>query len=589
MTSNPARAAAVCALLATTWLASPASADLVPPKSYLTTPGGINVADGSLTYSVTDLAIGPLTLERFHRTGRRQPNDPDFGTNFSHNFDIYVAANPVNLGTDNRPIAHLGGSASGVYSQVKATLSSIAPANGDAERGYLEWSGGTNFSTGNYVYTDSSGTIYTFSRTVSAAGVPFYSQRVSEIVFPDGRKQNFVYVGGRLRRVEDSSGYALVLEYNGAGDINAACAFDRARTYVDGSTSCAGAALRTSYGYDSNGRLNSAVDAAGQATAYTNSADGITCITPPGFSSCQMSMALSNGRMGTQTLADGGTWSVYGDDPARLNDPDETPPQHGDNAVRVVDPAGVYVDLTFTKTSPYTMTDANGHVTEFRYTGGKLFHDTSNSADSHGTMLLEAILPEGQRYLAEYNGPYRGVTRERMLARPGSGLPDQERTLAYCGVPATRQNCARPAWIRDTAGNQTDFTYNARGQQLSEMQPAPTAGAARPLKLNTYVERYAYMLNAIGQLVPGPAPISIPATETLCQTVAGSSTPACDPAAPQTVTTVEYGPDGTANNLRPRGQVVSSGGQSRRTCFGYDATGNRISETAPRAGLTSCP
>jgi hypothetical protein len=32
-------------------------ADIIPPKVYATTPGGINVADGSLVYSVTDLAL----------------------------------------------------------------------------------------------------------------------------------------------------------------------------------------------------------------------------------------------------------------------------------------------------------------------------------------------------------------------------------------------------------------------------------------------------------------------------------------------------------------------------------------------------
>ena len=65
-------------------------ADIIPPKNFAVTPGGLNVADGSLTYSVTDLAIGTMKLERSHRTGgaSAQPNNPVFGSNFSSNFDI---------------------------------------------------------------------------------------------------------------------------------------------------------------------------------------------------------------------------------------------------------------------------------------------------------------------------------------------------------------------------------------------------------------------------------------------------------------------------------------------------------------------
>jgi hypothetical protein len=55
------------------------------------------------------------------------------------------------------------------------------------------------------------------------------------------------------------------------------------------------------------------------------------------------------------------------------------------------------------------------------------------------------------------------------------------------------------------------------------------------------------------------------------------------------VTTYEYGADGTANNLRVRGKVVTADGVSLRTCYGYDWQGNKISETSPRAGLATCP
>lgn len=141
----------------------------------------------------------------------------------------------------------------------------------------------------------------------------------------------------------------------------------------------------------------------------------------------------------------------------------------------------------------------------------------------------------------------------------------------------------------DANGNQTDYTYATWGGMLSEMGAPPSAGAARPLKLFTYVQKYAYIKNAGGGLTPAATPIWLPSTETECQTVAGSNTSVCDAGAPQKVTTFVYGADGTADNLLLRGVVISADGQTRLTCYGYDQYSNRISETRPRAGLTSCP
>jgi YD repeat-containing protein len=121
------------------------------------------------------------------------------------------------------------------------------------------------------------------------------------------------------------------------------------------------------------------------------------------------------------------------------------------------------------------------------------------------------------------------------------------------------------------------------------MQPAPSAGTARPLKLYTYVQKYAWIKNSGGTLVSANQPIWLPSTETLCQTVAGSNSPVCDSAAPQTVTTYQYGADGTADNLLLHGKAVSSGGTTLRTCYGYDAYSRKISETAPNANLATCP
>ena len=584
-----------CALLASTSMLAVApqaafAQEVIPPKAYVTTPGGINVADGSFVYSVTDLAIGPLTLERFHLSGSRKGRNPFFGKNMSHNFDIYVASNRKLNPASLKPIVHIGNSASGVYGQ-SSNLLNISANNQDAASGILEWSGTSSWSGGNYVYTDKSGTIYTFSRTVSAEGVAFESQRVAQITFADGRVQTFSYnAGGQLKLVEDSSGYAIVFDYNAGGDVSAACGFNRSQSYVTSSSTCAGAALKTSYGYDANGYLVSAVDVLGQTTSYGNAVPGITCVTPPGYSSCKMSMAYSGDRVATQTLADGGAWSLGGWDPTMLNDPDQPAPYDGHNEASLTDPAGKVTDFTFTKTSPYTMIDANGNITQYLFTGAHQYDDTG-AVYTDGTLLIEATLPEGNKYLAEYTGPFNGITKQTLVAKPGSGLPDRVQQLGYgpCSSPGTRQNCGKPAWIRDAKGNQTDFTYASHGGLLTEMKPAPTAGAPRPLKVLTYVQRYAYIKDAAGSLVQAAAPIWLPATETVCQTASWSNSPTCDGGAPQTVTTFEYGPAGTANSLRLLGTLVSGGGVSARTCRRYDEYGRQISETGAGANLSSCP
>jgi YD repeat-containing protein len=220
--------------------------DMIPPKAYSVTPGGVNVADRSLVYSVTDLSLGSLKLERFHRTGQQQPNDPALGKNFSHNFDIYVAVNVNVYGTSDTVIVHLGNSASGTYSQQHSSPTTITNHNLDAEKGKLELVGGK------FVYTDNDGTAYTFSSTVQADGAIWQtrSRRVERIDFPDGRVQTFSYNGsGYLKLVDDSAGHALIFDNNANGDATAACIFNRSQVYVTVSSTCAGAQLKTSYGY----------------------------------------------------------------------------------------------------------------------------------------------------------------------------------------------------------------------------------------------------------------------------------------------------------------------------------------------------
>jgi hypothetical protein len=146
-----------------------------------------------------------------------------------------------------------------------------------------------------------------------------------------------------------------------------------------------------------------------------------------------------------------------------------------------------------------------------------------------------------------------------------------------------------PLTYTDPKGAVTNYVYTSYGSIQSEMKPAPSSGAARPLKLYTYVQKFAYVKNSGSALAAAATPIWMLSTETTCQTAAGSNTPACDAAAPRLQTTYQYGADGTADNLLVRGTEVKdlATGVKRLTCFKYDTLGRKISETSPR-GTSVC-
>ena len=595
-TSKIRTAAMIGTVLAT--LAGPVAQadDYTPPKVYTVTPTGVNLSDGSYTFTETDIAIGPLTLERFYISGLRDPNTKFFGPRVTSNFDIYVSRNkrpaitPGILPVRYAPIVHIGSAIAGVYAQA-GTTSPVYGGNDDSNTAVLSNSGSI------YTFTAHDGTIYTFGGPTVAGNAD--GQRVTSITFTDGRTQTFSYNGsGQLKMVTDSSGYALIFDYNGSGLISAACGFNLSQDYVTASSTCASAALKTSYTY-TGGLLTSVTDVTGQVTSYGRTGNSeISCITPPGASVCKVATTFVSGQpytVSSQTLADGTTWTYAASgDASASRTPDAIYIDDPTAYTAVTDPNSKTSYYRFSKASPYNAQDALGRVTSYVYTGGYEYewsaYPEPPPARPEGTMMTEADLPEGNKYLAEYNGPYNSVSKETFVPKAGSGLSNVVLQYGY-SCSSMGPSCTKPTWKKDAKGNQTDFTYTSYGAIQSEMQPAPTSGAARPLKLYTYVSKYAYVKNSGGTLVAAASPIYVPDTMTECETVAGSSTPTCDTSAPQLVTTYEYGANGTANNLLVHGMVVTDAltSVSRRTCYGYDGRGRKISTTTPRAGLTVCP
>jgi RHS repeat-associated protein len=590
-------------LILTGLAATPAFAgDVLPPKFYTMSPGGINISNGTFPFSQTDLTIGTLTLDRHHMgiagTGiaARDPNAPFFGRHMSHNFDIYVVRThqPSRLPyyqQHGHTIVHIGAESGGVFYEPYVSNPVDLPESGDTQKGSLVYVGpGIG---GYYVYTDQSGAVYTFNPNVPVAGLPVggtqvRSQRVATIAFPDGKVRSFSYdASGKLKAVSDSTGYSIIFEYGGNGNVSAACGFNHSSIQVTANTNCSSTPLRVVYGYNGN-LLTSVSDALNQTTNYEYYFDDIACVKPPGYLNCRVSNDISGGVVLVQTLADGTKWEfqaggIYAND-------SEYVPMDGDQVSIMVDPLGNRSEGYFTGNNPYTLIDPLNRPTQYRFFGGTDFDTTLfGGATSQGSMLIGATLPGGEEYIATFDqGHYRAPLKRTWKAKPGLGLADQlaDQVVEFgyppCAAPNSRKNCAKPIWQKDANGNVTDYAYDpAHGGILTETMPAAVAGGVRPQKRSSYDQFYAWYKDVTGTLVQSPTPVWL-----LKQTSECKTSSSCAGSADETVTSLAYGTPNTPNNLLPTAQTVRSGDNSvsATTAWTYDDVGNKLTEDGPLPG-----
>ena len=230
----------------------------------------------------------------------------------------------------------------------------------------------------------------------------------------------------------------------------------------------------------------------------------------------------------------------------------------------------------------YAVSGSPGHPERYQDEYGK----TIKYDNTENARLTSITYPEGnsETYTYDARGNLANVLR---TPKSGSGLASTNIQASYdssCGAPA---KCNKANFVVDANGFRTDFTYDVTtGLLLSESGPA--VSSIRPVRRFHYVQRKAWYLNSLGAYAQDPQAIWLLDTEKTCRT--GSTVgDACSIPSEEIVTAYDYGPDSGPNNLWTRGISVTAGGVSRRTCFGYDRLGNRISQTSPRASLTACP
>lgn len=158
---------------------------------------------------------------------------------------------------------------------------------------------------------------------------------------------------------------------------------------------------------------------------------------------------------------------------------------------------------------------------------------------------------------------------------------------ATCTLPV---KCNKPNSVQDALGNFTYYYYDpTHGGVTKVTSPSATVGGVSPEKRYAYVQKYAWIKTASGTYAQAASPVWVLNQESYCINSAyNTSTSSCT-GNDEVVTTYDYGPASGPNNLFLRGIAVTAGGQIRRTCYGNDVFGNRISETLPNAGLGSCP
>lgn len=555
---------AVSALVTAIGFAGPAAARqaLTPPDVVVTSPTGVSMTDTTFTYATEDLSVGPFKLERSFYGGPDR-SKAYFGNGWTHNFDIWAYSMTIGSGG---PFPSQ--TTKVVIGRKTHAFDSVAQVNpmGDGWPVYGDEGNRVELQNGVMLFTDRDGVKYLFDSSSNG--------KVTSVTSPDGGVLTFSYVSGRLKTVFSNRGYALVFDYNGAGNVIAACGFNRAVTYVTTSTTCASATVKTSYGYTSNA-LTSATSVTGAVASYQYNGWGgaLSCLTDPGTSTCKYTIEYTPGsyEVSKQTLADGSVWSfgcscVYARGQAEPNQEDGT---------GWVDPLNGERNFALTDGVIRWYSDETGRQYEPGFYGGS---------------LVGLLMPEKNRWLANLSP--RGIVSGNVY-RPTktgvSGYPDivQGAMTFPTGACTNRATCNKPLTIADGNGNLTSFTYEAHGGVATETGPANSDNVQAVIR-HAYVQRSAWVKNASGGYSAQPA-IWLASEDRTCRTTATVNNNACaGGAADEVVTTYDYGPDSGPNTLLLRGVAVTADGVTLRTCYAYDAQGNKISETSPRAGLASC-
>ncbi len=592
-----------------------------PPEKYAKSPGDVDMRTGRLIYSSTDLAIGgdedgisfgrePYPI-RYTST---LPSGPGEFGGLTHNWRISLTERRVAWCGANYPSEYKY-RVSVNYPGQSSTFESLSGfvqypddflLQGGGSYGRLD----PGFTSGgnplNYTFYTADGTKISFRSISNNDGCGAYNEKcvfASEILKANGTKYTLTYdTAGppNLRSINSNRGYSVVLEYSGLGVggkqvVTKACAVNLAQNYINpASTSptCPSGVATATYSYTS-GKLSSYVDQGGISTLI---GPDLTKLYFPGETTPYVTNSMGTSTTATyvnsQTFADGRTfsyaWTWDGNTP-HGGIMGGTYTDNESNTVSVV--YGKYRNPNFGSSDPtwYVTPGPETVIDELGRSTTATYCTNINGTQCKLNPPLTITSPEGNKRNFTYSS--NQVTQVQHVSKPGSGDGTRTESTIYGAGCAYNSACfKKPTSVTDAMGNTTNFTYDtAHGGLLTEMQPAPAANAARPLKVNTWVQKSAYIKNSGGTLVAASPQVWVLDTETVCETATGANPAAtCASGTTHTVTSYEYGANGTADNLLVQKVKVTAGTEKRCTTFTYDDRGRVIAESQPLANTGSC-
>lgn len=644
----PAAAALALSLGSAPAGAQSTASNIAPPaEKFAVSPGGVDMRTGRYAYSQTDMAIGGeaggLSLARTLAQPVAGHSNP-FG-NFSHNWDILLSEKRVNI--DQGEFRHIVGQpdyqieiAFGGRSQTFRSYGGFTYFDQASRSGYatLKYAGG-NRATGTtvYTYTTGDGTVAVFreigSNDCSALLRCAYVAQVTEA---DGTQLSFAYEtpGGanttRLKSVTSNRGYALLFEY-GAAFVAKACLINLAVTTLP-STCPTGAQAAASYTYSGN-KLATATDAAGGTWGFSYGTNAMGFVKPgassPWLTNTIITRTNDDGLVeeivGYQSFADGQAYSydfdqspfvaghassiaggTYSDAQGHLTevryDFPIKPHIANGQGYGNVSGEGTYdpsTPIVYQQTpGPVRIVDPLGHVTTTDYCDPNAMAGLPTSEPNRCIVMPAARMvtsPEGIRTEYIWDFHLRVVMQTRQLAKTvdGQTLDPLVRSATYNCTDANFRFCTKPVSVTDARGATANYEYYPEhGGVKTETLPPQATGAPRAQTRYQYAARKAWVSNGSGGYAqPAAPPIWVLTQTSICRWSAatGDANAPCTTPGDEVRTTYDYGPDSGPNNLWLRGQAVTADGATLRTCYGYDASGRRISQTTPRANLSACP
>lgn len=207
--------------------------------------------------------------------------------------------------------------------------------------------------------------------------------------------------------------------------------------------------------------------------------------------------------------------------------------------------------------------------------------------EQNDTNPLVSFARDGEAKVA-YKYDTRGnLTESRQLDGTDPGPADLVTAASYSSGCTNQKICNKPITVTDPRSNTTTYSYHPDSGYV-ETVTAPTVNQLSAQTRHAYEQRFATYLRDDGTLGQATTPIWMLRKTSICRTSNWTGSACAGGASDETVTEYDYGAATGANNLLLRGVAVTAEGVSRRTCYSYDRFGNRISETQPRAGLTTC-